>query len=238
MRKALAALSALFALIGLGLLFAPVASATQVEHHYVTVVWSMPNSTAPSWPQQIVSHTEGTVPTLDVTVPDCGYFQVDVYNYTSESDIAEVDNLIAVGVLTAPNHPAEPLISGGLGTAWKFVNAGACETATPTPTPTEVTPTPTETTPTPTPTETTPTPTPTETTPTPTPTSATPTPSESSSTPVPTSTDGKGGPPPTELAHTGGSGSGGPIALAGFGLLAGGITLIALAYRKPKGSHI
>lgn len=199
------AIAAIFMLVGAW--FAAPASATQRETQYMTIVWKMPSwagPQSPTWPQEIVSHTQTDQPTLGVETPDCGYFQVDIYKYTTESDRNKVDNLIAGGVLNGPNNPPEPLIPGGWGTAYKLVNAGTCETATPTPTPT-----PSETTPTPTPTETTesPTPTPTETSesPTPTPTSSTstPTPTTSSSTSTPTPSGSTPEEPPTTLAKTG-----------------------------------
>ncbi len=202
---------------------APSASATQQQT--VTIVWQMPswNDNTPTWPQQYVSHTANAG--LDVAVPECGYFQVDVYRYDTDSDKAKVDALIAGGVLTAPNNPPEPLISGGLGTAWKFVNAGECDTTSPSPSPSESTPTPT-------PSETTaiPTPTPSESTgtPTPTPTTSTSTPAPSTSTPVPSS--------PSTLPKTGGSNASvTPLLAAGAGLVLLGTAMALLSRRK--GTH-
>lgn len=248
MKTAFRALGAgLIALVGV-LLWAPAASATQ-QSDTVTIVWQMPSwkGSTPTWPQQIVSHTANVG--LDVTVPDCGFFQVDVYKYGTESDKAKVDALIKGGVLTAPNNPPEPLIPGGLGTAWKFVNAGVCETATPTPSPSDSsdtpTPTPSETTQTPTPT---PTATPSETSPTATPsessTTATPTPSGSTTTGTPTTTptpsfSENGGCVPTadapcELPKTG-------SAVSALGALAAGLLALggtALYLTRRKGSHV
>lgn len=161
---------------------------------YVVATWAMPswkNATTPVWPQTLVSHVVTSTGSLaQADLPDCGYLQVDVYNYTTPKDKADVDALIKGGVLKGPSNPVhEPLVSGGLGTAWTFLNKGECTTPTPTPSTTSPTPTPTETTPTPTPTTTSPTPTPTETTPTPTPTTTSPTPTPTQTTPTPTPTD-------------------------------------------------
>lgn len=82
------------------------------------------DSTTPTWPQSIVSHVAAeTTPTLDVTTPaTCGtQYQVDVYNTS-----ATTDSLVAGGVLTAPNSPAEDLIPGGWGVAYKLVQNAAC----------------------------------------------------------------------------------------------------------------
>lgn len=232
MRKFAIAVIALFA----GLFFAAPASATQHDAQYVTIVWEMPSwagSQSPTWPQKIVSHTQTSHPTLGVETPECGYFQVDIYKYTTESDRAKVDALIAGGVLKGPGNPPEPLIPGGWGTAYKLVNAGTCETATPTPTPTETTPTPT-----PTPTETTPTPTPTTSsptpTPTPTPTSATPTPTPSVTTTTPAPTTSTPSSPPATLARTGGPGTG-IYALIALVMLAIGGAITYLT--RGNGSH-
>ena len=124
---------------------------------YVVATWAMPswkNATTPVWPQTLVSHVVTSTGSLaQADLPDCGYLQVDVYNYTTPKDKADVDALIKGGVLKGPSNPVhEPLISGGLGTAWTFLNKGECTTPTPTPSTTSPTPTPTETTPTPTPT--------------------------------------------------------------------------------------
>lgn len=221
MRTALRAFGAGLVALAAVLLWTPAASAQ--EQQTVTIVWQMPswNGNTPTWPQQIVSHTANVG--LDVAVPDCGFFQVDVYRYGTEGDQTKVDALIKGGVLTAPNNPPEPLIPGGLGTAWKFVNAGECETATPTPTPT---PTPSETTPTPTPSESsaTPTPTPTPTTSTPTPTTTTTHPENGGCTPTPET--------PCELPKTGSSWTLG--ALAALLLLVGTMTLVLT---RRKGAH-
>ncbi len=239
MRTALRAFGAGLVALAAVLLWTPAASAQ--EQQTVTIVWQMPswNGNTPTWPQQIVSHTTNVG--LDVAVPDCGFFQVDVYKYGTESDQAKVDALIKGGVLTAPNNPPEPLIPGGLGTAWKFVNAGECETSTPTPSPSDSsdtpTPTPSETTATPTPSESTDTPTPTpsdsSTTPTPTPTPTTSTPTPSTTTTYPEN----GGCTPTpdapcELPRTGSSWTLG--ALAALLLLVGGMTLVLT---RRKGAH-
>jgi hypothetical protein len=216
-----------------GVMFAAPASAHDHEgdHHktqYKVFVWNMPSwvgDRTPTWPQTLYSVTKVTTTegALSVPVlPECGYFQIDVYKYTTKADRKAVDKLQAGGFLNGPGNPPEPLIAGGWGTAYKLVDKGVCVTPTPTPTPTVTpTPTPTETaTPTPTPSETvTPTPTPTQTTPTPEP-SVTPT-ETPTITPTPTGTVTPSGSPststatptgtstptntrkPTELAHTG-----------------------------------
>jgi LPXTG-motif cell wall-anchored protein len=232
MRKILALLSALTLLAAVGAWFAQPASATE-QHTYKVIAWEMPswNGNTPVWPQSFFSvvethSTQGALALAVLPDDDCGYFQIDVYKYDSEADRAAVDYLVSHGVLTSPNHPTEPLISGGLGTAWKFVNLGACETATPTPTPTETSETPT---PTPTETSQTPTPTPTETSetpsPTPTQTSSTPTPTHSTtppSTPSPTPTT------PT-LAKTGSAVTW--LGLLALLALAGGAALVTVGRR-------
>ena len=146
------------------------ASATEVQEQYMVTAWEMPSwvdDRTAVWPQKlhsnvIVTSKDGALDRAEI-VAKCGYFQIDVYKYMTEADRANVDNLIAGGVLKAPDNPYdEPLIKGGYGKAWTFLNLGTCETTTPTPTPT-----PSTTSPTPTPSESTTTPTPTPTTPVP-----------------------------------------------------------------------
>lgn len=153
--------ASILALIGGGIAHATPAPAKT----YVAVIWSMPswsNSTAPTWPQVIVSHTAESTSTFVAFPETCGkQYQQDIYHQSDTTD-----SLIAGGHLNGPNNPAEDLISGGWGVAYELHQNAACETQTPTPTPTVSTTTPT---PTPTPTVSTSTP-----TPTPTPSTSTP----------------------------------------------------------------
>lgn len=198
MKKILAVMAVLF---GLTFIAAPAVAHDRDESDgkFVVVTWEMPswkNDKTATWPQKYVSHVKTDKAGFYEVDAKCGYFQQDIYNYRSDRDRANVDALIAGGVLNGPSNPVhEPLISGGWGKAWRFVNLGECVTPTPTPTETTPTPTPTETTPTPTPTTETPTPTPSDTvTPTPTETSATPTPTESTESPTPTPSETTGTP--------------------------------------------
>jgi hypothetical protein len=112
----------------------------------VTVVaWEMPSyvgPTTPTWPQHLTAHK--TSATVDLNLLTAGLpcgksFQIDAYHSGPVTD-----RLLAGGVLTAPQHPAEALVPGGWGVAYKIVQTPACATPTPTPTPTPtVTPTPT-----------------------------------------------------------------------------------------------
>lgn len=205
-----------------------VSAQPQIDPPYKVVVWEMPSwsgDRTPVFPQKLAFAAgawdiDGALGIPNE--PECGYFQIDVYDYVTEDDRAAVDHLLEVGVLKGPNNPHEPLVKGGYGVAYTLVNAGECITETPTPTPTETTETPT-----PTPTESsetpTPTPTPTETVPVETPSTSTP-----PATPSKTCTSNCG------LADTGGTTS--PLLGAGLlALLAGGI-LVAAARRK--GTHL
>ena len=93
---------------------------------YVTIIWKMDTypTTTSIWPQTLVNSMVTSAPNLaafdSLLVGKCVGFQVDVYKYTLAGDKAKVDNLISGGFLSSPNHPAEPLIAGGAGTAWKF----------------------------------------------------------------------------------------------------------------------
>lgn len=113
------------------------------EPNRATVVWEMGGwEGRPVWdpPQEFVAvqfTVDGDINSADHLIPECGYFQVDVYKYNNDSNRAKVDNLIAGGLLYGPNNPPEPLISGGQGTAWKFVNQGECPPPTTTTTTTE-----------------------------------------------------------------------------------------------------
>lgn len=200
---------------------------------YVTAVWSMPswvNSTTPTWDQHIVSHTDEQTITLNVAVPTtCGtQYQVDVYykNGTTTS-------LISGGVLHAPNNPAESLVPGGWGVAYKLVKNEACTTPTPTPTPTTSSPTPT-----PTPTTSSPTPTPTvsTTTPTPTPTPTTSVPS-TTHTAVVVAAPKPPAPPADELASTGVAG-GAMKGLILSLLVALGIGGLFMYLARRRGNHV
>lgn len=101
--------------------------------HFMTIIWNMNPIGAPpvfTPAQTIVDSTETDAPDLSafdsLLVGNCVGFQVDVYKYTLADDKAQVDNLISVGVLNGPGNPAEPLIDGGLGTAWKFYQNSDC----------------------------------------------------------------------------------------------------------------
>lgn len=108
----------------------------QQEPNRATVVWEMGGwDGRPVWepPQEFVAvefTVGGDINSADHLIPECGFFQVDVYKYNNEANRAKVNNLIAGGVLYGPNNPPEPLIGGGHGTAWKFVNQGDCTTVT------------------------------------------------------------------------------------------------------------
>ena len=105
-----------------------------VEISYVTVAWNATEGDIWNPAQTVVDTAYTDSPDLNalddelaalVDGLECGttdYFQVDVYvdNETSAS-------LIAGGVLYGPNNPAEPLIPGGSGTAWKYVKIVAPE---------------------------------------------------------------------------------------------------------------
>lgn len=193
------------------------ASAAIQEPQFRTVAWQMPtwevvnNQPVPTWPQTLfVASDPSTVKdyaTLDL--PECGYFQIDLYRYTTEQDRANVDALIAGGTLTAPNKPyPEPVVKA------KLVNRYNCDSPSPSPS------------------ESTPSPSPSESSPSPTPSTSTPPPPS----PTPPSSPPVSTPPcdyPDCLPHTGGSLTG--LAVAG-GLLAAGIPLVWLSTRR-KGQH-
>ena len=193
---------------------APAQAAAVVEPHFMVVTWQMPgwtDNTHPTWPQTVVENVETTVPSLqEAVVPECGYFQTDVYKYTTTADVKAVDYLLSGVQLTSPQHPTEPLIKGGRGVAYELINSGECpsETPTPTPTTTSVTPTPTSV--------------------TPTPSTTTPTPTKSETTPIsPTTTETT---PP--LAHTGGNAAA-PFAM-GIASLAAGAGMLGYARLRAR----
>lgn len=100
---------------------------------FVTIIWKMNPVGAPpvfTPAQTIVDHKVTSTPKLgafdNLLVGKCVGFQVDVYKYTVAADIAAVDHLVSVGILTGPGNPPEPLIAGGLGTAWKFYQNSDC----------------------------------------------------------------------------------------------------------------
>lgn len=104
--------------------FAAVAPAAS----YVIVAWAMPSwidSTTPSWSQTYVTSLTETTPdlgALDSQLTKCGsQWQVDIYN-----DNDTTTTLIAGAHLDGPNNPAESLISGGWGTAYKLLQGPAC----------------------------------------------------------------------------------------------------------------
>lgn len=222
------------------LTLAPSASATQQQT--VTIVWQMPSwdGNSATWPQTYVSHAANVG--LGIETPDCGYFQVDVYKYGTDSDKAKVDALIAGGVLKGPNNPPEPLISGGIGVAWKFVNAGECETTSPSPSDSSGSPSPSpsesSSTPTPTPSGSSDTPTPTPTTDTPTPTPTQTTTQPGTPTPTPTTTHPENGgctPTPDTPCTLPRTGSSGPLLPGAIGLILAGAAALFLTRRK--GTH-
>jgi LPXTG-motif cell wall-anchored protein len=207
-RYILAGLAAAF------LALAPSAAwASEKPDQYVTVVWQMPsweiehNMPLPSWPQKLFSYSEPTTSDnyVETALPTCGYIQRDVYRYTTYTQVSNVDNLIAGGVLTAPNKPyPESVVRSEL------VNLGECVSESPTPSPT---PTPSVTP-----------------SPTPSPT-ITPSPSESA-TPSSTPSTSKSQTPTPTLPKTGPTET---LAVMGvFGLLCvlGGIYMV-VQWRKP-----
>lgn len=96
---------------------------------YRTVAWAMPswvNSTTPTWPQTLAFESDATTaPSLDAldgSLTACGsQWQVDIYN-----DNATTTALVAGGHLDGPGNPAESLVPGGWGTAYKLVQTAAC----------------------------------------------------------------------------------------------------------------
>jgi|GEM_PF-1722668 len=107
--------------------------ACPVVEQFVTIIWNMnPVGPPPVFnpAQTIKDHKVTSTPQLnafnDLLVGKCVGYQVDVYKYTKASDIKAVDNLIDVGILTGPGAPAEPLIDGGHGVAWKFYQNADC----------------------------------------------------------------------------------------------------------------
>lgn len=101
---------------------------------YVIVAWTMPswvNSTTPTWSQHYFTSAPETTPDLNALdkylTLTCGtYYQVDIYN---NSDVTT--SLIHGGYLNSPNSPAEDLIPGGWGTAYKLVKSPDCAPPTP-----------------------------------------------------------------------------------------------------------
>lgn len=102
---------------------------------YVSVIWAMPrwaNATTAVFPQTLVSSAVEATPTFREFPTTCGtQYQQDIY-----WNNATTTQLIAAAKLTAPNHPAEDLIPGGLGTAWTFHQNEACVSTKPTTPPT------------------------------------------------------------------------------------------------------
>jgi len=75
------------------------------EQGYVLVLWKA-DSEGTEWPQSLVSSIKTTSTSLDsldyLATEDCTFYQVDLY-----ADDATTTALIAGGVLTGPNNPAE-----------------------------------------------------------------------------------------------------------------------------------
>lgn len=96
---------------------------------YVIVAWTMPSwqdSTDSTWPQQYYHSLPETSPDLSaldsILALTCDtQYQVDIYH-----DSLTTTNLISGGFLTSPNHPAEDLITGTWGKAYKLVHTPAC----------------------------------------------------------------------------------------------------------------
>jgi hypothetical protein len=123
-----------------GTLDAQLSADSHACEDYIIVAWTMPswdNSTTPTWPQPIFTHTEEQTPDLNALdsqlTEQCGVqYQVDIY-YNS----AETAALINGGELYGPNDGGTPssnenlpedLIPGGWGTAYKLVQGPACAT--------------------------------------------------------------------------------------------------------------
>jgi LPXTG-motif cell wall-anchored protein len=108
---------------------APAATAPDtVAPSYVIVAWAMPswiNSTTPSWPQTYETSLVESTPdlsALDSQLTKCGtQHQVDIYNAGETTT-----SLIAGKHLDGPNNPAEDLIAGGWGTAYKLIHNDVC----------------------------------------------------------------------------------------------------------------
>jgi len=107
--------------------------ACPVQEQFVTIIWNM----NPVGPPPVFNPTQTLVDSKITSTPELGAFdhllvgkcvgfQVDVYTYTNDADIAAVKHLILTQKLFGPNNPTEPLIPGGLGTAWKFYQNADC----------------------------------------------------------------------------------------------------------------
>lgn len=112
----------------------------QISNGYLIVVWQTPLTSSEwddagqpegagspeVWPQDLVGFVEtgsANLNAADHLVPDCGVFQVDVYE-----DSQPARDIIASGTLDS-NGTADDsavLVGGGKGTAWKMVDAGEC----------------------------------------------------------------------------------------------------------------
>lgn len=82
----------------------PVTPVTDPETTYILALWKAEPGT--EWPQTLVSFTRTTSTSLDQldawADEDCTFYQVDLY-----ADDATTASLLAGGVLTGPNNPAE-----------------------------------------------------------------------------------------------------------------------------------
>lgn len=111
------------------------ASQSHVEQGYYTFIWELPHAptgtgaNAP-WPQDLVGYaytgnlgTHGDLDYLDDEIPECGYFQIDVYKINSPQDIERLKTIIEAQVLNWPDD--SPIYK-----ASKFVEKGPCESTT------------------------------------------------------------------------------------------------------------
>ena len=133
MRKllGLAVITALTAALALPAL-AGGGSSQPIVNGYYTVAWEMPHAptgtgeNAP-WPQTYVAHAgpfdSPQLDYLDGVLPECGWFQVDVYKIDSERDREKLAWLLDKKTLDWPEDRSIYKSS-------KFVEKGPCETTT------------------------------------------------------------------------------------------------------------
>ena len=105
-------LTAMLIAAALSALTIPALASTDIVNGYYTVAWDMgepsnggTGANAP-WPQTYVAHKgpfdKPALNALDHKIPDCGYFQIDVYRIDSERDREKLAWLLEKKVLNWP----------------------------------------------------------------------------------------------------------------------------------------
>lgn len=117
-RTAMGVLVVLAIIFSLGLMAQAETEPFEAQDGYYTFIWDMGEASTGSgadapWPQTLVTfaytgglNTQPDLGALDDEIPECGYFQIDVYKIDSVRDQDRLEAIVSAGVLNWPEDSA------------------------------------------------------------------------------------------------------------------------------------